>query len=68
MNNLHFYNPGAFLKPVIVTSGTLKFTDSGKDYHLTGPFLKDLEGKTVLVDAGFEVFRSDKRIGKATPV
>lgn len=57
-----------FLKTCIVRDGAVKFTRGIRDYHLKSKCFKDLEGKTVLVNSAFEVFRSDTKIGNAAQV
>lgn len=60
------YRKQTFLKCCVVTDGGVKFEHLGKKYNLTGLCFGPLEGKTVLVNSVFEVFRSDKKIGNAT--
>lgn len=59
-------HPDSFLKAVVIKDRHAEFTHNGKAYRLASPCFDDLEGKTVLIDSGFEVFRSDKKIGVAT--
>lgn len=55
-----------FNKAVIVKDGCLEFSHQKHHYKLTGDFLKALEGRTVLVDAGLMVTRGGVKLGHAT--
>ncbi len=65
MNNHDRKN--TFLKSVTVINGQLKFMHLSEALTLTGKCLEGLDGLTVLVNSAYEVFRSDKKIGTATP-
>jgi len=57
-----------FLKTVIIKDGLAQFEHKGESFRLTSPAFKGLNGKTVLINSALEVFRSDSKIGDATPV
>lgn len=59
------FPPHVYVKSLTVRAGGVQYEHDGESYSLGGDVFSDLEGLTVLVDSGLNVFRGDKRIGKA---
>ena len=57
-----------FMKSCIVKDGIIEFSHGDKEYKLTSECLTGLDGLTVLIDSGMNIFRSEKLIGKAVPI
>ncbi len=61
------FTESLFLKEVVIKDGIAQFQHQQKQFRVASPCFKDLEGKTVLIDSGMSVFRSDEKIGNAQP-